>query len=505
MTPTSDPLSIRGAARPTVVGRLRRNAVSSSAASTGPSTLPRIAAPRLVAPASKSSKVVEHWRQLVKKRWNSETKFSKLRDDVVKKYNLTPPGSGGTARDAAVIFKLASQLTPQVQTLSLARNNLTGQHLSFLSRYLPRLANLSLQDNNLRVWKDLEFISTRKERLLHLRELILIGNPVRETEYQHGRGEKFRSEMARRFTSLEVLDQEAIAQISFDVPQPSTSTSSVPKPNATTFPFEMGPSFVTGVDPNIVSNFLSRFFEKFDTQRATLLDVYDSASTFSYSANTAIPIRARLQGFQHSKEMPNQRKLEWTPWLSSEGGSRNLARIAGGGPAENFCVDAFPVLDGQRLLINVHGQFTEVGTEGIRSFDRTFVLAIAPEGSRAKTNNWDVIILSDQWTIKGYSSPAAWKLGPMLVQAQPSSRPRALVAEMSDIQTDSNPSPSLPADQQQLLATLPEPQRNLVQKIIQRTRLNVKYSFDCLSSNEWDPERAAMNFEQVKWRVIDKE
>jgi len=63
--------------------------------------------------------------------------------------------------------------------------------------------------------------------------------------------------MARRFTSLEVLDQEAIAQISFDVPQPSTSTS-VPKPNATTFPFEMGPSFVTGVDSNIVSNFLSR-------------------------------------------------------------------------------------------------------------------------------------------------------------------------------------------------------------------------------------------------------
>ncbi len=135
---------------------------------------------------------------------------------------------------------------------------------------------------------------------------------------------------------------------------------------------------------------IERFFEKFDTQRATLLDVYDSASTFSYSANTAIPIRARLQGFQHSKEMPNQRKLEWTPWLSSEGGgSRNLARIAGGlektieslhigaedvvkaivnlpgtrhslnGPAEHFCVDAFPVLDGQRLLINVHGQFTE--------------------------------------------------------------------------------------------------------------------------------------------------
>jgi len=35
-------------------------------------------------------------------------------DDVVKKHNLTPPGRGGTARDAAVIFKLASQLKPEV-------------------------------------------------------------------------------------------------------------------------------------------------------------------------------------------------------------------------------------------------------------------------------------------------------------------------------------------------------------------------------------------------------
>lgn len=40
-----------------------------------------------------------------------------VEDDVVKKYNLTPPGSGGTARDAAVIFKLASQLTPEVNSL----------------------------------------------------------------------------------------------------------------------------------------------------------------------------------------------------------------------------------------------------------------------------------------------------------------------------------------------------------------------------------------------------
>ena len=42
-------------------------------------------------------------------------------DEVVKKYDLSPPGHGGTARDAAVIFKLASQLKPEVPYLSWRR------------------------------------------------------------------------------------------------------------------------------------------------------------------------------------------------------------------------------------------------------------------------------------------------------------------------------------------------------------------------------------------------
>lgn len=90
--------------------------------------------------------------------------------------------------------------------------------------------------------------------------------------------------------------------------------------------------------------------------------------------------------------MPNQRKLEWSPWLNGgAGGSRNLSRIGSGvgkmvnslhvggaevikamvdlpatkhdiaGPPEKFCVDAFPVAqgDGMGLLITIHGQFTE--------------------------------------------------------------------------------------------------------------------------------------------------
>ena len=44
-------------------------------------------------------------------------------DETVKKYNLSPPGTGGGgARDAAVIFKLASQLKPEVYMSLLSQN-----------------------------------------------------------------------------------------------------------------------------------------------------------------------------------------------------------------------------------------------------------------------------------------------------------------------------------------------------------------------------------------------
>jgi hypothetical protein len=55
-----------------------------------------------------------------------------------------------------------------------------------------------------------------------------------------------RSEIAQRFTSLEILDKEAFATISFDTSP--TSASAPERPMPTTFPSEMCPSFITGVE-----------------------------------------------------------------------------------------------------------------------------------------------------------------------------------------------------------------------------------------------------------------
>ncbi|EAU85279.2 hypothetical protein CC1G_10065 [Coprinopsis cinerea okayama7 len=526
----SDPLAIRGAARPTATGRLRRNAVSTGGASTSIVGGPRVSIGR--------SKAIESWREVVRKRWNADAQFLNLEslidDELVKKYNLSSPGiGGGSAKEAGVIFKLASELKPPIKTLSLANNKLAGEHLQYLSKYLPKLENLSLQNNNLCHWKDLDYISARKDKLVHLRELVLLDNPVRDMEIKNGRVDRYKHELIRRFTSLEVLDQEPVAKIGFDVPQGKTSVP-VKKPSATTFPFDMNPPFVTGVDPTLVPNFLVRFYNLFDTQREGLVDAYDPRATFSFSVNTTIPSRARIQAFHHSKEMPNQRKLEWSPWLA--GGSRNLTRIAGGlgktiqslhiggeavvkaikslpgtrhdlsGPPEKFCLDAFPVPIGQDtgLLVTLHGQFTEVGTEGIRSFDRTFVLAPAPEGSRARLNGWDVMILSDQWTIRIYSSHEAWKPGPMLVQALPksSTSTSSSIPSSQPIIPPQHPhsqlAASLAPEHQSALGMIPEPQRSAVLDLMARTNLNVKFAFDCLSNNEWNMDRAIANFDAVK-------
>lgn len=141
ITSSTDPLSIRGAARPTAVGRIRRNALS----------LPGSARPN-TPPVSMTVKALDVWREFVKKRWNRESRFLDLEvslgrvrdrsdhfgltrtlqrmahDDTLRKHNIAAPGAhGASGKEASVIFKLASQLQPEVG------NSLSYLQLKFLS------------------------------------------------------------------------------------------------------------------------------------------------------------------------------------------------------------------------------------------------------------------------------------------------------------------------------------------------------------------------------------
>ena len=211
----------------------------------------------------------------------------------------------------------------------------------------------------------------------------------------------------RRFPTLEMLDKEPVTKISFDAPQtPHPVGSSDSRSTAKDFPAPMQTPLIAGVDGSLITSFFARyasshlpvgflfhdlvsFFPLFDTQRPMLSNAYNEFATFSFQANTSIPARAKIQGFQHSKEMPNQRHLEWSPWLGA--GSRNLSRVAGVvdkvlksihvgrentlkamsslpqtkhdivGAAEKFCIDAWPVTHEDRttLFLSIHGQLIE--------------------------------------------------------------------------------------------------------------------------------------------------
>lgn len=57
---------------------------------------------------------------------------------------------------------------------------------------MPRLANITLEGNLIRTWKDLDYLTPRKGKVSQIKEIMLVGNPLRENEIQHGRHEKYK-------------------------------------------------------------------------------------------------------------------------------------------------------------------------------------------------------------------------------------------------------------------------------------------------------------------------
>jgi len=184
-------------------------------------------------------------------------------------------------------------------------------------------------------------------------------------------------------------------------------------------------------------------------------------------------------------------------------------RIAGD-EADRFVIDAWPVATGANMLlfVSVHGEFIEAPSQGIRSFDRSLALAPSPANSKAQSDGWDVMILSDQLIVRGYSSHEAWAPGPMKVQnseSDSSSAPAPTPSLLPPTGLQAQPqqqvpllTPEVQAQLNAALSTIPEPQRSLVLTIVQRTGLNVPFAVQCLEGNGWDVEKAVVNFEQVK-------
>ncbi|CAE6456485.1 unnamed protein product [Rhizoctonia solani] len=542
-------LGTRGAGGPT---RPRRDALSKGSDAPSSSRTVGGSAPGRIMP-------IELLREFIKKRYNPEIRFLNLEnmadDELLKSKNILPPDDENASRQIGpALLKLAGQLQPQPESISFAHNSFTNLHtLRMLPTFLPQLKNVSFQNNEIRFWRDLEAIIPSEQKhggaVSSIREIILMGNPVHDQELAKGDLTAYRSEVVRRFPNLEMLDQEPIVKIGFDVPLPELmerdrlleKDKNVQWPAATSFLVDMKAGFMgPGIEATTVE-FLTKYFELFDGNRTLLSTAYSPSATFSLSLNTSIPPRARIRGYHN--HLPHQKELAWKAWMDV--GSRNLMRVAkldktttflrstaedvikalsalpgtkhditgtggatieggfvvGSPAAGKFVVDAFTclcVLPGEGdagivLFINVHGEFAEQPSGGLRSFDRVFVVAPAPPDSPSYAAGWRVTILSDQLTVRGYSANEPWVPGPIVVQNVNTGKGTTPVP---------TPMPSMEmAALDPVLADLSEPQRALMVECAGRTGLNSQYSRMCLEGNGWDLAKALANFEELKGTI----
>ncbi|GAA5922659.1 hypothetical protein JCM1841_006770 [Sporobolomyces salmonicolor] len=423
----------------------------------------------------------------------------------------------------------------------------------FLTSLLPDIENVSFANNRLSHFRDMDPFSPlvgkeRKDRKpkgwSKLKELVLTGNPIC---HSGGTTTTYEREMARRFNTLRTLDQKPLdPSIAFAVTQareqgvdldPGLSSrvksekAKATKREPVVFPLQATQGFFESDGArDFVGGFLAKFFAAFDDDRPSLLAAYAPICSFSFHADTAHPVRARAKkiGINGDKRFPYQHKLDWKLYLTPEG-SRNLTRVKNPEkrlatlkvtpssvvssivtlpktkhPLEesskfvwdswtmpNLLAPTVPGGEGETVIYAVvHGEFTEFPTKGVRSFDRTFILAPAPPNSAAQLAGWPCIILSDVLTLRGYSDLAF-------------SKPRE--PRQPPATTSTTPAPAPAAAQPPAAAAAPEraegitdDQQALVLQLQQLTRLTYTFAHMCLAQNGWDPNTAMAQFQALQ-------
>lgn len=508
----ADPVGRRGGGRRAVnVNAGARPANVRPGASLGAHTIGRGA--RGAADVAPTTNVVATLRRFLASRWDAGAgllNLAQMADDpILAEANIRAPGAPGAHRDlGTALWKLSGEMFPTLTTLSLAGNAWTSlQPLTTLGQYVPSLANLSLERNGLRWVRDLDVLASKKHGLPNLRELVLLGNPVQTTALESSNEDGYRRDVLAKFPDLHILDMKPVTDVEKGFAQLFRGRSRARAgPEAAQvplrrFPLQVRAGFVDGDAAQVVPEFLSHFFAAYDNDRARLAPVYSANARFSYSINASPPPRARAERLVHT--MPHQKDLTFDKYMDL--GSRNILRthntkslmrsLHHGSDAivaflqrlpptkhpltdaTRFVVDAWllPNVDVRAqtsaterpdalLFISVHGEFTELPSQGVRSFDRAFIVAPAAPLTHAAQQGWPCVIVSDVLTLRHYSRAAAF---------QPDALPTG----------DAAPAPGLTPEQ-----------HGLALQLAAQTRLTYPFAVQCLSENAWDMPRALANF-----------
>ncbi|KAI8086503.1 uncharacterized protein BX664DRAFT_335979 [Halteromyces radiatus] len=373
---------------------------------------------------NKKQTTMDILRTFLKSRWNSSMGYLNLEamyaDPILKKNGIRPPGANGASPVVGpALMKLASEMFQNdVITLSFANNRLHNvQSISTVSQYLPHVQNLSLQGNSIKAFEGLEALSGTG-KLPHLRELVMGGNPIVESEIKkYGNDRGYLRNMVKRFPSLVLLDGQPV-NLSEEETQSILKTGKV-------LPLDTKHNLFDSEETRLIAMpFVMNYFTTFDaspSQRGALKAIYAPQATFSISTLLRLRSHNKIRRKEKKKLMTDDDNLEWTSLnrnlklqkqkqgtkglvIGQEAIGETLQRlpptIHDFNNTKDFVMDAHQTIAG--LVLTIHGEFKEDEKATPYSFDRTFTLQPSSPDSSAAIAGSALTIVADMFTIRDY-------------------------------------------------------------------------------------------------------
>ncbi|XP_065667246.1 nuclear RNA export factor 1 [Hydra vulgaris] len=363
-------------------------------------------------------------------------------------------GHAGNFKFMNTIFTIINSICPQLKSLDLSHNGITRLNtLEFLADKCPELEELNLSRNQIRFSGELTKIASNKK----LKRLFLNDNPF--SDNYKSDNVAYIAEIRSKLPDIEELDGVVLPKaIKCDL----LSESIIP---------ESKPAYAENQDAlKLIATFLENYYKIYDSSDASyrqhLLGAYHNDAVFSMSLNTGISSSSKSHSLNdYVKISRNLRRIRERNIRHQLIKQSKLAVVAflTELPTTTHKLDSFvvdiPVVTPSCLVFTIHGVFLEKKLNILRGFSRVFV-------SVPETNS-QFLIINDELHIRNITDAQLAKF------------------EIKPIE----------AKEQELLNETK--QQELVKQFSLHSKMNLKWSFDCLASNGWNFEQAGIKFTEL--------
>lgn len=366
------------------------------------------------------------------------------------------------------ILKLVHGLCPTLKSLDISNNRLQRLDiLASLSETCPNLEELNLSNNQIQYLDELSKISDCKS----ITKLWMNTNPAKENYENDDSG--YVSAIRQRLVDIKELDGVVLPPpITFDlVDEKKSMPDSIPQ-------FYCDPEATS-----VITSFLQGFFNVYDSinpnDREGLLDVYHKDAVFSIVSHSTVHTKDKPKGlndyYSFSRNLISLKDVNKKVSLIKHKKLVLVALLTELPPTkhllESFKLDVTLAIE-TLVMFTVHGVFLEGKEMTPRSFTRAFMAQ--PSGGK-------LLIMNDQLFVR---------------QATDTQINDPAVASLQSATNGLTSTTSIPASN--IGHGLTPQQQELLQRFSSESKMNLKYSLDCLNSSSWNFEVAAVNFTKLK-------